>query len=450
MSLLAPLPSSLSDRQFIGDLANLLERRKLKCGADESLDRFASELVSSDALRSDLFALCSAISHLSAEDLSSDQLLLLVARALHGTAEGGDFAGEIPAPVRSTFQEAYEQWSSSRAAVANESASWPDSRAAAMFDAEVAAARTSVNAPNAVDVAEAGDGVPTIQAALGAARKRMPEDDIFPALVAEPAANAASEQTDRPAELRVWLAGEPHAEAKRPRLGVRFSLRAAMLGAVLLGLAAGFAAGCVFETVRLHRGRVPDHKAVLPADPTHLASPPLRDSSATDKPGDIPQSAVNSAAAKKSAKSAAAKLALPVAQQSLLSRVERQAGTRYQGIDAAPPANVPGPVRSDVADLTSQLGATPHLRSPDAMAYAEFAPTPVYPSDVARGISGTVTVEISISRQGSVTGAWALSGPEELRPAVLRAVQEWQFRPYVVDGEPTAFTTTLGFFFNGR
>src|ERR1039458_2817218 len=82
--LSASVPKKVSDNQFIGDLMNLFERRKIKTGDLATFENFASTLASNDAFRSQLFTLCTAISHMSADDLSGEQLLALVARALGG------------------------------------------------------------------------------------------------------------------------------------------------------------------------------------------------------------------------------------------------------------------------------------------------------------------------------------------------------------------------------
>jgi protein TonB len=81
---------------------------------------------------------------------------------------------------------------------------------------------------------------------------------------------------------------------------------------------------------------------------------------------------------------------------------------------------------------------------------ALWAPRPVYPTDQQKWISGTVVLEVSISKRGNVTNARAVSGPSALRLAAEQAVEEWRFKPYLVDGDPTEVTTTMGFFFNGR
>lgn len=66
------------------------------------------------------------------------------------------------------------------------------------------------------------------------------------------------------------------------------------------------------------------------------------------------------------------------------------------------------------------------------------------------GVSGTVAVDITVSRLGDVISAHAVSGPPELYPAALAAVRGWRFRPYIVDGKPAQVSTTLQFFFRGE
>jgi TonB family protein len=76
-----------------------------------------------------------------------------------------------------------------------------------------------------------------------------------------------------------------------------------------------------------------------------------------------------------------------------------------------------------------------------------FAPKPAHAD--ANGISGTVMVEVSISKQGNVTNARVISGPQALRSAALQTVQQWKFKPYMVDGAPAEVTTTLGVYVKG-
>ena len=71
------------------------------------------------------------------------------------------------------------------------------------------------------------------------------------------------------------------------------------------------------------------------------------------------------------------------------------------------------------------------------------SPTPPYPSAAtAARVEGEVTISALVGKDGSVTSARVVSGPALLRGAALGAVEQWQYRPYLVDGQPAAITTT--------
>jgi TonB family protein len=54
--------------------------------------------------------------------------------------------------------------------------------------------------------------------------------------------------------------------------------------------------------------------------------------------------------------------------------------------------------------------------------------TVAYPADaLAKGVEGTVVVQVRLDANGAVSGAAALSGPDELRKAVQQSVLTWHF-----------------------
>lgn len=58
---------------------------------------------------------------------------------------------------------------------------------------------------------------------------------------------------------------------------------------------------------------------------------------------------------------------------------------------------------------------------------------PGYPVEAKQaGISGAVRVRVSVSEQGEVIEAEALSGPEQLRAFALEAARQWTFKPMTV------------------
>lgn len=73
---------------------------------------------------------------------------------------------------------------------------------------------------------------------------------------------------------------------------------------------------------------------------------------------------------------------------------------------------------------------------------------PTYPpAALQAGVLGSVTVEVSIDENGTVTSARALSGHALLKQAAIDAARGWTFVPTTVQGKPVLVTGTLTFNF---
>ncbi len=69
---------------------------------------------------------------------------------------------------------------------------------------------------------------------------------------------------------------------------------------------------------------------------------------------------------------------------------------------------------------------------------------PVYPAIAkAAHVSGTVLLHAVISKTGNIESLQVVSGPEMLRSAATQAVQQWKYKPYLLNGEPTEVDTTV-------
>ena len=70
--------------------------------------------------------------------------------------------------------------------------------------------------------------------------------------------------------------------------------------------------------------------------------------------------------------------------------------------------------------------------------------SPVYPQ-IAREarVSGTVVIQATISKMGTIDNLRVVSGPTMLRQAALDAVKTWRYKPYMLDGEPVDVETTV-------
>jgi protein TonB len=73
---------------------------------------------------------------------------------------------------------------------------------------------------------------------------------------------------------------------------------------------------------------------------------------------------------------------------------------------------------------------------------------PAYPAIAkAVGVSGTVTLEATISKTGTIENLRVTSGPPMLQRAALDAVSTWLYRPYLLDGKPVEVETTVDVIF---
>ena len=74
---------------------------------------------------------------------------------------------------------------------------------------------------------------------------------------------------------------------------------------------------------------------------------------------------------------------------------------------------------------------------------------PVYPP-IARAahVSGAVVLHAIISKNGTIENLTVISGPEMLRSSAITAVQQWKYKPYLINGERTEVDTTITVNFN--
>jgi protein TonB len=74
---------------------------------------------------------------------------------------------------------------------------------------------------------------------------------------------------------------------------------------------------------------------------------------------------------------------------------------------------------------------------------------PEYPPIAkAARVSGTVVLDVTISKTGAVENLRVVSGPAMLQRAALEAVMSWRYRPYLLNNEPAEVETTVNVNFN--
>lgn len=163
-----PRQRKVSDAQFVGDLMGLLNRHRIESAEAGGLAQFESYLASKDTFRSQLFTLCTAISHMADEDLSGEELLGLIGRAM-GVSDG-DQAAEIPDSMRSAFLAGYASWINR---ALNEQDVWPPER-------KPMPANEPIPFPQPIEALPEPEhglrvpGLPTVQEALLMAKKQAP------------------------------------------------------------------------------------------------------------------------------------------------------------------------------------------------------------------------------------------------------------------------------------
>jgi len=69
---------------------------------------------------------------------------------------------------------------------------------------------------------------------------------------------------------------------------------------------------------------------------------------------------------------------------------------------------------------------------------------PVYPPEAkAARIQGTVQLQITVGKDGTVQNLNVISGPSELQQSAVEAVRHWVYKPTLLNGEPVEVVTTV-------
>ena len=63
-------------------------------------------------------------------------------------------------------------------------------------------------------------------------------------------------------------------------------------------------------------------------------------------------------------------------------------------------------------------------------------------------MQGTVVLQATISKTGTIENAHVVSGPAMLQQAALDAIRTWRYRPYLLNGEPVEVDTQVNVVFS--
>jgi TonB family protein len=99
----------------------------------------------------------------------------------------------------------------------------------------------------------------------------------------------------------------------------------------------------------------------------------------------------------------------------------------------------------------SSAGATPHRVQVDADTASALVIRKgkiTYPDEARRaGIQGAVVLRVVISNSGDVTEVAVVSGDPALTEPAAKAMKEWKYKPYQVDGSPVEMETQVSISF---
>ena len=74
---------------------------------------------------------------------------------------------------------------------------------------------------------------------------------------------------------------------------------------------------------------------------------------------------------------------------------------------------------------------------------------PTYPAIAkAMSVEGTVVLQATISKTGTIENLHVIAGPALLQQAAIDAVSTWRYRPYLLNGQPVEVETTVNVVFS--
>jgi protein TonB len=118
---------------------------------------------------------------------------------------------------------------------------------------------------------------------------------------------------------------------------------------------------------------------------------------------------------------------------------------------------VPGGIGSIINDMGIRQATVVRPKAPNNLSVSSGVMAgnlltktlPQYPAiPRAARIQGTVILQATISKSGSIENLRVLSGPPMLQQAAMDAVRSWRYKPYMLNGEPVEVETTINLVFN--
>ena len=113
---------------------------------------------------------------------------------------------------------------------------------------------------------------------------------------------------------------------------------------------------------------------------------------------------------------------------------------------------VPGSIGSIIKDMGTRQATVVRPKAPNSLSVSSGVMAgnlltkslPHYPAiPKAAGIQGTVVLQATISKSGSIENLKVMGGPPMLQQAAMDAVRSWRYKPYLLNGEPVEVETTI-------
>ncbi|MGP0019353.1 MAG: energy transducer TonB [Candidatus Sulfotelmatobacter sp.] len=69
---------------------------------------------------------------------------------------------------------------------------------------------------------------------------------------------------------------------------------------------------------------------------------------------------------------------------------------------------------------------------------------PIYPQEAKDShLQGTVILQVIVDKEGNVANVRLISGHPMLAPPAIEAVEQWKYRPYLLNGTPVEVDTQV-------
>jgi protein TonB len=143
----------------------------------------------------------------------------------------------------------------------------------------------------------------------------------------------------------------------------------------------------------------------------------------------------------------APRLAISIPKSSDLPPSIVAASSMGVGTPGADGANLFG-ARRAVTVVHPEVAGPVHVSSSLIEGMLIYKNVPRYPIIAkAMGVQGTIMLQATISKGGTIENLHVLSGPPMLQQAAIDAVKTWRYRPYTLNKEPVEVETTVSVIF---